>query len=283
MISTLLALPVHWFLLVGMAAFVLDLAHPNLYGLTREQAALLIPTLILGALFLTGISPVGEWVLRRSAGCKKLIEPEAAYLYPLFEEVCQRAGVSSSRYRLYIYPSEQINAFAQGRRTIAISRPALNILASEEMKGMLAHELGHHVNCDTFWLTLNYTTASAGNMVLNFYALLANIAGILCRLPIPLINFALLLFNWLMVIQLWLVRHVVFLPLNIGAYFGGRRDEYKADEFAARIGCGGGLALFFRRIIPAHKKEPGVFGFLFEDHPAPHKRLERLAKLAMKE
>ena len=278
MISTLLAIPIHWILLAGAAAFVLDVAHPNLYGLTREQAVVLIPTLILGVLFLAGISPVGEWVLRCSAGCKKLKESEADYLCPMFEEVCQRAGVSSGRYRLYIYPSEQINAFAQGRRTIAVSRPTLNVLAPEEMKGMLAHELGHHVNGDTFWLTLNYTTASAGNMVLNFYALLANLAGILCRLPIPLVNFVLLLINWLIVIQLWLLRHVIFLPLNIGAFFGGRRDEYQADAFAARIGCGEGLALFFRRIIPEYKKESGVFEFLFEDHPAPHKRLERLAK-----
>lgn len=226
---------------------------------------------------------MGEWALRHSAGCKKLKEPEADYLYPLFEEVCQRAGVSSSWYRLYIYPSEQINAFAQGRRTIAVCRTALNVLSPEEIKGLLAHELGHHVHGDTFWLTLNYTTASAGNMVLNFYVLLANIAGVLCRLPIPLVNLFLLLVNRGIVIQLWLLRHVVFLPLNIGAYFGGRRDEYQADAFAARIGCGGGLALFFQRMIPEHKKEPGVFGFLYEDHPAPHKRLERLAKLAMKE
>ena len=106
MIITLLALPIHWILLAGAATLFLDVAHPNLHGLTREQAVILIPALVLGVLFLAGLSPAGEWFLRRSTGCTKLKEAEAAYLYPIFEELCLRAGVSSNRYRLYIYPSE---------------------------------------------------------------------------------------------------------------------------------------------------------------------------------
>jgi len=65
MISTLVVLPIHWIRLTGTAALVLDLAHSNLMDWLANRLVLLIPTLILGALFLAGMLPVGECVLRQ--------------------------------------------------------------------------------------------------------------------------------------------------------------------------------------------------------------------------
>ena len=60
--------------------------------------------------------------------------------------------------KLYIMPSQQINAFASGRNprnsVICVTEGALNKLNKEELEGVLAHELSHVANYDIRFMTL---------------------------------------------------------------------------------------------------------------------------------
>jgi len=60
--------------------------------------------------------------------------------------------------KLYVMPSEQINAFASGRdpkhAVICVTEGALERLDKKELEGVLAHELGHVGSYDIRYMTL---------------------------------------------------------------------------------------------------------------------------------
>jgi len=96
------------------------------------------------------ISPVGEGILRFLFGVKSLkTSKDKEFLMPLFESVYEsvkeKENYSSENIKLYIDESMHVNAYAMGRRTIAITRGAVETLSAEEIKGVFAHEFGHIV------------------------------------------------------------------------------------------------------------------------------------------
>jgi heat shock protein HtpX len=72
----------------------------------------------------------------------------------------------------YIMEQDQPNAFATGRdpehAAVAVTTGLLNVLSSEELAGVLAHELGHIKNRDTLTMTITATLAGAISMLANF-------------------------------------------------------------------------------------------------------------------
>ena len=74
--------------------------------------------------------------------------------------------------KVYIIDSDQPNAFATGRNpensAVAATTGLLNLLNSEEIAGVMAHELAHIKNRDTLLMTLTATLAGAISMLANF-------------------------------------------------------------------------------------------------------------------
>jgi heat shock protein HtpX len=79
-----------------------------------------------------------------------LNESEAPEVYRAMRELTQNAAMPMPR--LYLMPTEQPNAFATGRSpehaVIAVTAGLRRMLDYEELKGVLAHELGHIRNRD---------------------------------------------------------------------------------------------------------------------------------------
>ena len=67
--------------------------------------------------------------------------------------------------RVYIIDSDQPNAFATGRNpqnaAVAATTGLLRNLTSEEIAGVMAHELAHVRNRDTLTMTITATLAGA--------------------------------------------------------------------------------------------------------------------------
>ncbi len=90
-------------------------------------------------------------------------EAEAPELYSIVAELTQNAGLPMPR--LYIIPEMQPNAFATGRgprhAAVAVTQGLLETMDREELKGVLAHELGHVKHRDILISSIAATLAGA--------------------------------------------------------------------------------------------------------------------------
>jgi heat shock protein HtpX len=86
------------------------------------------------------------------------------------EQLAHNAGLPMPR--VYIIDNAQPNAFATGRNpenaAVAATTGLLNRLSSEEIAGVMAHELAHVRNRDTLIMTITATIAGAISMLANF-------------------------------------------------------------------------------------------------------------------
>jgi heat shock protein HtpX len=91
-----------------------------------------------------------------SAGAKRADRNQYRDYYNLVEGLTLASGLPMPR--LYVMPSNQINAFASGRNpknsVVCVTEGALRKLDRRELEGVLAHELGHVGNYDIRYMTL---------------------------------------------------------------------------------------------------------------------------------
>lgn len=102
-------------------------------------------------------------------GAHEVSEADAPELYGMVAELTQRAGIPMPR--LYIIPQEQPNAFATGRNpshaAVAVTQGIMRILSRDELRAVLAHELGHVKNRDILIASVAATIAGAISMIAN--------------------------------------------------------------------------------------------------------------------
>ncbi len=92
---------------------------------------------------------------------REVSEEEAPTLHRIVSELAQRASIPKPR--VYIIPSQQPNAFATGRGpgngVVAVTEGIMQLLTTEELMGVLAHEIGHIKNRDILIQTIAATLA----------------------------------------------------------------------------------------------------------------------------
>jgi heat shock protein HtpX len=97
----------------------------------------------------------------------EVTEADAPELWEMVNDLARRAGLPMPR--LYVLPQEAPNAFATGRNAhhaaVAVTQGALRLLPPEELRGVIAHELGHVANGDTLVSTIAATMAGAIGML----------------------------------------------------------------------------------------------------------------------
>jgi len=100
-------------------------------------------------------------------GAREVSVQEAPDLYRLVQRLAQRSGIPMPR--VYIIPSDAPNAFATGRNpehgAVAVTEGILRMLDTDELAGVLAHELGHIRSRDTLIMTVAATLAGAITML----------------------------------------------------------------------------------------------------------------------
>jgi heat shock protein HtpX len=100
----------------------------------------------------------------RAAGAKPVSEEEDPRLYEMVRDLTTRAGLPMPK--LFVIPQEQPNAFATGRNpkhsSVAVTAGIRKLLSEDELRGVLAHELGHVRNRD---ILLTSVAAAIGTAI----------------------------------------------------------------------------------------------------------------------
>ena len=249
--------------------------------------------LLLALVFSAVSNAVAYWnsdrIVLAMHGAQQVSRESAPDLHSLVAELAGRAGLPMPK--VYVIDAEQPNAFATGRdpehAAVAVSTGLLDNLSSEELAGVLAHELAHVRNRDTLIMTVTATLAGAISSFASFAFLfggrdrnspLGPLGGLLTLILAPLAA---------MLVQMAI----------------SRTREYSADRLGAEI-CGeprwlaSALAKIARaaRSIPnetaeAHPASAHLFiinpltrsgvDSLFSTHPATENRIAALEAMAV--
>jgi heat shock protein HtpX len=100
-------------------------------------------------------------------GAQALAETDAPDLFRTVRDLATRAGIPMPK--LYVVSSDAPNAFATGRNpahaAVAVTTGIVRTLSPAELRGVIAHELGHVANRDTLISTIAATMAGVVMMV----------------------------------------------------------------------------------------------------------------------
>ncbi|MCG8691634.1 MAG: zinc metalloprotease HtpX [Minwuiales bacterium] len=226
-------------------------------------------------------------LILRMHGARQVDRQSAPQLHGIVEQLADNAGLPMPK--VYIMENDQPNAFATGRNpenaAVAATTGLLRRLSTEEIAGVMAHELAHVKNRDTLIMTITATIAGAISMLANF----ALFFGGNRNNPLGLIGtIALMILAPMaaMLVQMAISRSREFEADRIGAEICGRplwlaSALEKLDAGAQRIDnpvaeANPATAHLFI-VNPLHMRS---IDSLFSTHPKMGERVRRLRQMA---
>lgn len=129
---------------------------------------------MLLAFMLAAVMNLGSYwfsdkIVLRMYGAQPIEEHQAPELYRMVRELTAEAGIPMPR--VYVIPDANPNAFATGRNpenaAIAVTEGLWRILTPDELRGVIAHELGHVRNRDILVSSIAATLAGAVMILAN--------------------------------------------------------------------------------------------------------------------
>lgn len=151
-------------LMAAMTALVMVVG----YAIGGQGGTLL--ALVFAAVTNLGALWKSDKMVLRMHKARPLHASEAPELMALIAQLAQRADIPMPA--VYLIDSDQSNAFATGRNpdnaAIAMTTGIVNTLSTDELAGVIAHEMAHIKNYDTLIMTLSATAAGAISMVAQF-------------------------------------------------------------------------------------------------------------------
>jgi len=228
-------------------------------------------------------------------GAKEVSYEDAPWLHQMIEELVRKAGIPKPK--VYIVNMHIPNAFATGRdpnhAAVAVTTGILDILNEDELKGVLAHELGHIKNRDILISTIAATIGGAISMIAEM-AFWSNLFG--SHDDEEDNGIGSIIGAFLLFILAPIAAMIIQMAIS-------RSREFAADKAGAEIsGCPLCLAkalekleMAAQQLTPVAEKEvnPGTahmmivnpfkgdfIAKLFSTHPPTQERIQRLLELA---
>ena len=113
----------------------------------------------------------GESALLKSANARQVGKADAPELYGIVESLAQKASLPVVP-KVYVIETDVPNAFAVGlkpeRACVAVTTALASRLDREELRGVLAHEMGHIANRDTVFMTMAGVTMGGIVLMANY-------------------------------------------------------------------------------------------------------------------
>lgn len=226
------------------------------------------------------LRPVQQLVLTRLLGARRPDADEHARLDTAWRSVVQAAGLPPHRYVLAVLPADDLNAFACGGHLVVVTTHAIETLPRDELAGVLAHELSHHLGLHTVALTiaqwlsvpvlvlarLGFFLQNVAKAATSSYASHSAALTALGRVIAALLTGA----SWLLLAGL--------ITANAIGNVAGRGAEFQADQRAVAMGFGRELSSALRRVIADGGGERPITwrDRVAASHPAARTRVARI-------
>ena len=260
-------------------------------GLLGGKSGLTI-ALILAIIMNLGAFLFSHKIVLMMYRAKEAPKNKYSKLHSMIEEICKQANLPKPR--VYIVPSDNLNAFATGptkkKAVVAVTEGILSALTYDELKGVLSHEISHIKNRDMLVTTIAATIAAT----ISYIASMARFAAIFGGGRDNNNGRSNILYLLVLGILTPLIAMIIQLAIS-------RRREYLADERGARLLKNGEpLARALEKLELNNKRHPLRFGSpttsslfivnpfsgqafinLFSTHPPINERCKRLRNLKL--
>jgi heat shock protein HtpX len=272
---------------MGFTMFLLFALYIVFAGVLLQFAGLAVMALFMGA-FLFAQYFFSDRIALYSMGASEVDEQEYPELHATIGRLAQQADIPKPT--VAVADSRVPNAFATGRSpskaTVAVTSGIMDTLDSEELEGVLAHELAHVKNRDVMVMTIASFLSSIAFLVVRWGWLFGGGGGEGNeQVPVYVAIVASLV--------VWVASFFLIRTLS-------RYREYAADRGGAIItGRPSALASALMKIDGRMDKVPdddlreqsemnaffiipintGVIGRLFSTHPTTENRIERLREM----
>lgn len=287
------------FLVVITISIILNIFHvqPYLHQYGIDYTSLMIFCLIwgMGGAFISlAMSRVfAKWMMGVNIINPRTKDPREKQLLSEVYNLCHKAGLSEMP-EVGIFSSPEINAFATGptkrRSLVAVSSGLLDKMDTNQIQGVLAHEISHIVNGDMVTMTLIQGIVNA--FVMFLARILALIFSGFGRSDGKRGSYG-------MYMLFVILFEIVFMILgSLIVFWFSRQREFKADAGGARLAGKDRMIEALEALKTAltkgpHIKEPVAafqtlkistptktgFARLLSSHPPIEERIEKLKNL----
>jgi Zn-dependent protease with chaperone function len=235
--------------------------------------------------------PLQAVLVMRMLGARRATPEQAGRLEPAWRSVAQQLGIRPRRYALAVLPSDELNAFACGGSLLVVTSYAIDTLPRDEMTGVLAHELAHHLGFHTVALTLRQWLSLPIFLLARIGFFLQNVAIAATRSFVSHSTSLTVVGRFVSGVLnavAWLFLSALVLSNRIADRVG-RRSEFEADRRAVAMGFGRELATALRRVDATERHEPMPSLSLLRreslgaTHPTARSRVVRIDALVRRE
>ena len=235
---------------------------------------------------------ISKWMAKMSTGTEIISQPRTRHeqwLLQTVEELARDAGIKMPE--VGIFPAYEANAFATGWNKndalVAVSQGLLERFSPDEVKAVLAHEIGHVANGDM--VTLALIQGVVNTFVMFFARIFGNFVDkvILKNEEGPGIGYF---------VATIFAELVLGILASIIVMWFSRKREFKADEAGARLASTASMIGALQRLraeqgVPVHMPSSmtafgingglknGLAGLLMT-HPPLEDRIEALRRMA---
>ncbi len=264
---TLLALAVLWL----PFRLVLDVSY------WRSVAAFVAMGLLLF------VRPVQALVLTPILGARRPTDVEAATIEPMWRSIAQANDLPPDRYVLRVLPSEELNAFACGGHLVVVTSYAVAELSEPQLRGVLAHELSHHLGLHTVAITIGHWLSAPVVLLARIGFFLENVAHAAAASfgeRSPLVAALGAAAATLISVVSWVFTAAIKAGDAL-ANMVGHASEFEADQRAVRMGFGRELASALRHVLAfgTPSRPIGWRARLAASHPPARTRVARIEAL----
>lgn len=224
-------------------------------------------------------------LLTALVGARRPDADEGPRLQRAFDEVTQAMHLRRRHFAVGVIDADELNAFACGGHLVIVTSYAARRLDHDELTGVLAHELCHHLGSHTValsiqqWLSLPIAALARIGAFLHNVAIAAAdtfgrnspVLGVLGRVLAPIFQAA-----------AWLFRGFGTVSELLTNVFG-RSAEFEADRRVVAMGYGRHLGRALRRtIVPVSDagglgvERPSFLERIARSHPPARTRIARI-------